>query len=246
MSVGFDHIDVPSVKAAGVKVGNTPGVLTDATADITVGLLLAASRRFFESHQELLNGGWAACAWGPTWMCGQGIADSTVGIFGMGRIGQAILERLVPFKPSRFLYSGRSKKDGVTQAEFVDFDTLVRESDFIIVSCALNEDTKEIFNARAFNLMKPNAVFVNTSRGGTVNQEDLIAALKANKIFAAGLDVMTPEPLPTDHELIKLKNCVVIPHIGSATIQSRTKMATLTSENILAALAGTPMPAQLC
>ncbi|CAG7696506.1 unnamed protein product, partial [Allacma fusca] len=244
MSVGYDHVDIEAMKSAGVKLGNTPGVLTDATAELTVALLLATSRRLFEGREELLNGGWAKSAWGPGFLCGQGLAGSTVGIYGLGRIGQAVMERLVPFRPAKFLYSGRSKKDNVS-AEFVDLATLLRESDFVIVTCALNAETKEMFNANAFNLMKPTAIFVNSSRGGVVQQDDLIAALKSNTILAAGLDVMTPEPLPTDHELTKLKNCVIIPHMGSATVQSRTLMATMTVRNILAGLEGTPLPSQV-
>lgn len=130
-----------------------------------------------------------------------------MGIYGLGRIGHAVMKRLKAFDVGRFLYSGRSKKEDVTDAEFVDFDTLCKESDFVIMTAALTPETKEIFNDRAFSLMKPNAVFVNTSRGGTVDQEALIRALKAKTIFAAGLDVMTPEPLPVDHELTKLVNC---------------------------------------
>lgn len=130
-----------------------------------------------------------------------------MGIYGLGRIGQAVLKRLKAFDVARFLYSGRAAKPEVTDATFVDFMTLCKESDFIVVTCALTPETKEIFNEAAFSLMKPNCVFVNTSRGGTVDQEALIKALKANTIFAAGLDVTTPEPLPPDHELTKLRNC---------------------------------------
>jgi glyoxylate/hydroxypyruvate reductase len=246
MSVGHDHIDVEAVKSRGIKLGFTPDVLTDATAELTVALLLATSRRLFEAHAGLLNGDWAKCAWGPTWMCGMGLANSTVGIYGMGRIGQAVMKRLVPFGVSRFVYSGRSKKVDVPDAEFLSFEDFLRQSDFIIVTCPLTEATKDLFGEKAFSLMKTSAVFVNTSRGGLVNQDALIAALKTQRIFAAGLDVMTPEPLPVDHELTKLKNCVLLPHIGSATIQSRNAMAQLTAKNILAGLEGTKLPSELC
>jgi len=246
MSVGHDHIDLGEVKKRGIQVGFTPNVLTNATAETTVAVLLAASRRMFEAREELLNGGWAKAAWGPEYLCGQELTGSTVGIYGMGRIGQAVMKRLKAFDVGRFIYSGRSKKDDVADAQFVDFDTFCKESDFVIVTCALTPETKEIFNEKAFSLMKPNTVFVNTSRGGTVDQDALIRALKENKIFSAGLDVMTPEPLPTDHELTKLRNCVVVPHIGSATYKARTDMAVTTSKNIIAALEGSPMPAKLC
>ncbi|OXA37254.1 Glyoxylate reductase/hydroxypyruvate reductase [Folsomia candida] len=198
MSVGVDHVDIGAVKSRNIRLGYTPNVLTDATAETTVIVLLSASRRVFEARDELMSGRW-----------------------------------------------GRARGDRLTDAEFVDFDTLCKESDFIICTAALTPDTKEIFNARAFSLMKPNAVFVNSSRGGTVEQDALIKALKTGQIFAAGLDVMTPEPLPVGHELTKLKNCAVLPHIGSATIQARMAMAMLTTRNILAALDGKPMPESL-
>lgn len=134
----------------------------------------------------------------------------------MGRIGQAVMKRLKAFDVARFLYSGRSPKPEVTDATFVDFDTLCKQSDFVIVTCAFTPETKEIFNERAFSLMKPNCVFVNTSRGGVVDQDALIKALKAKTIFSAGLDVMTPEPLPLDHELTKIRNC------GKLAIQMKT------------------------
>ena len=269
MSVGFDHIDVPVLKRAGIKLGFTPNVLTDATAETTVAVLLAASRRLFESHQHLLNGNWAKFNWGPTWMVGQGLAGSTVGIVGMGRIGQAVKDRLAPFKVAKFLYFDNYINNGklfracsvpasvqtpelivssmisVAGASKTDFDSLCRESDFVIANCALTAETREIFNEHAFGLMKSNAVFVNTSRGGVVKQSALVDALRSRKIFAAGLDVMTPEPLPTDHELTKLDNCVVIPHLGSATVESRRDMAELTAKNILAALEGREMPAPI-
>jgi len=246
MSVGHDHINLEAVKNRGVKLGFTPDVLTDATAELTVALLLAASRRLFEAHTSLLNGSWEKSAWGPLFMCGMGLANSTVGIYGMGRIGKAVMARLVPFGISKFVYSGRSKKADVTGAEFLNFEDFLRQSDFVIVTCPLTESTKELFDDKAFSLMKTSAVFVNTSRGGLVKQDALIAALKTERIFAAGLDVMTPEPLPSNHELTKLKNCVLLPHIGSATIQSRNAMAMLTAKNILAGLDDTELPSRLC
>jgi glyoxylate/hydroxypyruvate reductase len=247
MSVGFDHIDIAEAKKRGIHVGFTPGVLTDATAELTVAVLLAASRRLFESHQELLSGGWERSNWGPMWMTGPGLANSTVGIFGLGRIGMGVMARLRGFNVGRFLYHDVAPRTDNVDATFVDFDTLLRESDFIVTMCSLTDETREIFNERAFSLMKPNAVFVNTSRGGVVKQSALIDALKTKKIFAAGLDVMTPEPLPVNHELLKLPNCVVLPHIASASWESRTEMALLTAKNILAALDGSPtLPAGVC
>ncbi|KAK8394834.1 hypothetical protein O3P69_005954 [Scylla paramamosain] len=193
MSVGYDHLSMDEIKKRNIMVGFTPGVLTDATAELTVTLLLATTRRLFEAHSELLNGGWAKCAWSPLWMTGQGLKGSTVGIFGMGRIGQGVVQRLQGFSVHKFIYSGRSPK-----------------------------------------------------KEGVINQEALVKALKTNQIRAAGLDVMTPEPLPPDHELTTLPNCTLIPHIGSAETSTREDMATLTATNIIAGLEGKPLPARLC
>ncbi|EEB14830.1 Glyoxylate reductase/hydroxypyruvate reductase, putative [Pediculus humanus corporis] len=245
MSVGYEHLDINEIKKRNISIGYTPGVLTDAVAELTVGLLIATTRRFFESHQALLDGEWPT--WSALWMCGVGLKNSTVGIVGFGRIGQAVAKRLIPFGVSQIVYSGRSKKPEEKEfnAKFMSLDELVTISDFVIVTCALTPETKGMFHKDIFKKMKPTSIFVNTSRGGVVQQDDLINALKTNTIGAAGLDVMTPEPLPTDHELLQLKNCVVIPHIGSATYESRHNMAQLTANNIIAALEKKPMPASL-
>jgi len=155
---------------------------------------------------------------------------------------------LQPFGVEQFLYTGRNKIASELEngAKFQTFEELLGKSDFVIVTCALTPDTKDKFNKEAFELMKPTSVLVNTSRGGVINQNDLIFALENGKIAMAGLDVMVPEPIPIDHRLTKLKNCVLIPHIGSATIQTRTKMATLTAENLIQGIQNLPMPAQLC
>lgn len=248
MSVGHDHLNLEEIKRRGIKVGYTPGILTDATAELTVALLLATSRRMFEAHTEILNGGWKKSVWSPLWMNGWGLLGSTVGIFGLGRIGQGVLRRLQGFGVKRFIYSGHfPRKEGEEMgAEYVSFDNLLAESDFIIVTCALNDETREIFDDKAFAKMKNSAIIVNTSRGGVIHQDALIKALKTKQIRAAGLDVMVPEPLPTDHELITLPNCTLIPHIGSAEATTREAMATLTATNIVAGLEGHPMPAALC
>jgi len=248
MSVGHDHLSLDEIKKRGIKVGYTPGVLTDATAELTVALLLATSRRLFEAHGELLNGGWGKCAWSPLWMTGWGLSGSTVGVMGLGRIGQGVVKRLQGFGVKSFIYHGTGpKKEGDDLgAKFVSFDDLLSQSDFIIITCALTDSTREIFNDAAFTKMKNSAIIVNTSRGGVIKQDALITALKSGQIKAAGLDVMTPEPLPTDHELTKLPNCTILPHIGSAEISTREGMSMLTAENILAGLEGRPMPANLC
>lgn len=192
------------------------------------------------------RGGWTS--WKPLWMCGYGLTQSTVGIVGLGRIGQAIARRLKPFGVQRFLYAGRQPKPQEAaefQAEFVSALQLAAESDFIVVACSLTPETKGLCNGDFFQKMKKTAVFVNISRGDVVNQDDLYQALASGQIAAAGLDVTTPEPLPTDHPLLTLKNCVILPHIGSATYKTRNAMSLLASNNLLAGLRGQPMPSEL-
>jgi len=248
MSVGYDHLDMKEIKDRNISVGYTPNVLSSATAELTVALTLATTRRIIEAHEEILNGGWAKCSWSPLWMCGSGLVGATVGIVGLGRIGLAVAKRLKPFEVSKIIYTGRTAKTEGSDigAEFVSFDQLLQQSDVVIITCSLNDETRYLFSSAAFAAMKSNSVLINISRGGIVDQEALVTALKTGQIAAAGLDVMTPEPLPVDHELTKLKNCVLIPHIGSATVQTRTTMATMTARNIINALEGLEMPARLC
>ncbi|KAG7311998.1 hypothetical protein JYU34_001438 [Plutella xylostella] len=245
ISVGYDHVDVAECKKRGIRIGYTPDVLTDATAELTLALLLCTSRRLTEAIHEAKTGGWVS--WAPTWMTGPGLAGATVGIVGFGRIGQAVGRRVKAFNTAKILYFNRSEKAEAKEigAEKVSFDELLQKSDFVICTAALVPETKEIFNKAAFAKMKNTAVFVNTSRGGTVDQDALIEALQNNVIWGAGLDVTTPEPLPLDSPLFRLKNCVVLPHIGSAAIEARDTMSILTAQNILAALNGKDMPAEL-
>ncbi|EDQ92697.1 uncharacterized protein MONBRDRAFT_19417 [Monosiga brevicollis MX1] len=246
LSVGFNHIDVDECKTRGIKIGNTPGVLTNATADLALSLLLATCRLIPQAVHEAKNGGWGT--WKPMWLCGTELAGKTVGIVGMGRIGSAVAKRLRAFEIGRLLYSGRSEKPNAKelQAEFVDVDTLLREADIVVATCALAPETTNIFNADAFKKMKNTAILVNAARGACVDQDALVEALKAGEIKAAGLDVTTPEPLPTDHELFKLPNCVILPHIGSATDECRSIMAVMTAENCVKGISGEDMPAQVC
>nr|CAI5854509.1 unnamed protein product [Callosobruchus analis] len=246
MSVGYDHLDVKEIKKRNVKITYTPDVLTDATAELAVALLLTTSRRLFEANEEARTGGWQA--WSPFWMCGPGLKGSTVGIVGFGRIGQEIAKRLKSFNPNRIIYynrSDRKEEADLIGAVRVSFEDLLAQSDFISVSLSLTPETKEIFNEAAFEKMKPNAVFVNTSRGGVVDQEALMQALQQKKIFGAGLDVMTPEPLPLNNPLFKLKNCVILPHIGSAAIETRKEMGVICAKNIIAAIKGEPLLTEL-
>lgn len=242
MSAGYDNIDVEEIRKRGIKFGNTPGVLNDAVADMTVLLALMTSRRYLEGRESIEKSTWSEKN-GPQWLLGRDLSGSTVGIVGLGNIGQTILLRLKCFNVEKFLYTGHKEKpEGkCLSAHFVPMDTLLQESDFVIASVPLTKSTEGMFNAEAFSKMKKTAIFINVSRGGIVNQPDLVEALKKNQIYAAGIDVMTPEPLPPDHELLKLKNCVVTPHMGSATINTRNSMAELAAKNILKALKGEPM-----
>ncbi|XP_011449387.3 glyoxylate reductase/hydroxypyruvate reductase [Magallana gigas] len=243
MSVGLEHIDLTECKARGISVGYTPGVLTDATAETTVSLLLATSRRLKEAFSAVVDGGWGTWENG-LYLCGKTLLESTVGIVGLGRIGLAVAKRLQPFGVQKFLYSGNTKKEWASEinAEFVSFERLLGESDFVIACCSMNKDNMGLFNKSAFSKMKNNAIFINTSRGVLVNQEDLYDALKSGTILAAGLDVTSPEPLPREHPLHTLKNCVITPHIGSATVYARNAMAELAAKNLIAGLKGKRLP----
>lgn len=242
----YEHIDLAECKKRSIRVGYTPDILTDATAELTVALLLATSRRLIEANKEVANGGWKA--WAPSWMCGQGLKGSTVGVVGFGRIGQEVARRIVPFKPCRILFSNRSERAAEAQAigaTRVSFDELLAASDFIVITCGLTPETANLINAATIAKMKRNAILVNTARGGIVNQSDLYDALRRNGIRAAGLDVTTPEPLPLDSPLLTLNNCVVLPHIGSAVVETRTEMSRITAQNILGGLRGEAMVSEI-
>eukprot|EP01112_Ceratiomyxa_fruticulosa_P012595 TRINITY_DN3497_c0_g1_i1.p2 TRINITY_DN3497_c0_g1~~TRINITY_DN3497_c0_g1_i1.p2 ORF type:complete len:385 (+),score=67.73 TRINITY_DN3497_c0_g1_i1:1180-2334(+) len=231
MSVGFDHIDTKECEKRGIAVGNTPGVLTETTADLTLSLILATSRRLIEASAAVKSGEWVC--WKPLWMCGADLHHSTVGIIGMGRIGQAVAKRLKGFG-CKVLYSGSKPKADVQDAEFVSLDVLLSSSDFISLHAPLTPETKLMCNESFFKQMKPSAIFINTSRGGLVDQKALYHALTTGTIAAAGLDVTSPEPLPTHDPLLTLPNCVILPHIGSSTLSTRTQMAFLAAKNLIA------------
>ncbi|KAI5712631.1 hypothetical protein M8J75_010029 [Diaphorina citri] len=241
MSVGFDHLDLKEIKNRNIRVGYTPNVLTEATAELTMALLLATSRRILESHKAIYKGEWKS--WAPNFMCGPALQNSTVGIVGCGRIGLSVLEKLIPYKVSKFLYTSRSKKPEADKrgAEHTNIDDLCKQSDFIIITSALTPDTHHLINRARLESMKPGAILINTSRGQLVDQEALIDVLKAKKIRGAGLDVMYPEPLPLDSPLLQLDNCVILPHIGSAQIETRQEMARITAQNIINTFHNKPM-----
>lgn len=191
-------------------------------------------------------GGWKT--WAPSYMAGQGLKNSIVGVIGFGRIGQEVAKRITPFRPARLVYSNRSERASEAKeigAERVDFDELLKISDFVILTCALVPETVNLINRDTISKMKSNAILINTARGAMVNQDDLYEALQTNRIRAAGLDVTTPEPLPLDSPLLTLTNCVILPHIGSADIETRAEMSRITARNILAGLKGEPMIAEL-
>ncbi|KAK9300763.1 hypothetical protein QLX08_006630 [Tetragonisca angustula] len=240
MSAGYDHLDVPEIKRRGIKVGHTPMVLSDAVAEIAVLLALNAARRTHEGRLKLEQG---QVMKNLQWLLGQELRGSTVGIVGLGNIGQAIVKRLKGFSVARFVYTGHSRKKAGDElgAHFVSLDDLLEQSDFVIVSVPLNNETRGLFDDDTFNKMKKNAVFVNISRGQIVKTNALIKALRNNIIFAAGLDVTDPEPLPPDHELLKISNAVVIPHLGSATVKTRNDMSFTAAQNILNGLEGKPL-----
>lgn len=241
-AVGYNNIDVVEATRRGIKVGNTPGVLTDATADITAALLLAASRCLVASERSIHVGEWET--WEPLGFLGVELRGRTLGIVGLGRIGMAVAERLRGGWGMKVLYHNRGRNEEAEralEAELVTFDELLSRSDFVSVHCSLNESTRHLFDAAAFGKMKRSAVFVNTSRGPVVVQRDLFDALRSGTIFAAGLDVTDPEPLPAGDPLLGLPNCVITPHIASATVDTRGAMAEIAVDNLLAGLAGRPL-----
>ncbi|XP_025831880.1 glyoxylate reductase/hydroxypyruvate reductase-like [Agrilus planipennis] len=241
MTAGLNHIDIDAFKRRKIPLAYTPTVLNKAVADVAVLLALAASRRLRESRIHIEKGLWSG--FGVQYLLGTDIENSTVGIVGFGGIGQTVAKRLKAFEVARILYSGHREKPEGKQlgAEFVPLDTLLRESDFVIVSAPLTDETKNMFNDSTFAKMKLTAVFVNIARGAIVDQDALIRALKNGTIFAAGLDVMVPEPLPIDHELLELPNCVLMPHIGCATFKTVAAVAELTARNIILGYENKPL-----
>jgi glyoxylate reductase len=243
-AVGFNNIDIPAATARGIAVGNTPGVLTDATADMAFCLLIAAARRLVEGHRYAGSGQWQT--WEPLGHLGQDLVGRTLGIVGMGRIGYALAQRCRGGWDMSILYHDVRRHDQAERdlgAQLVDFDTLLRESDFISLHTDLNEQTRGLIGQIELQKMKPTAVLVNSARGPLIDTQALTEALRSGTIFAAGLDVTDPEPLPTGHPLLQLPNVIVAPHIASATIGTRNAMAEICAANLLAGLSGQPLPA---
>ncbi|KAL4714882.1 hypothetical protein ACJJTC_012554 [Scirpophaga incertulas] len=239
-SAGYNHCNVEELKARGIKLSNTPNVLSSAVADIAVALMLAASRRFTENLGQVRSGLWRI---GFQYELGQEIRGSTVGIIGLGGIGQTVVKRLVGFEVEKFIYTGRKEKpEGkALGAEFVSLDNLLAQSDFVVLAVPLTTETKLMINSTTLGKMKQNAILINVGRGDLVDQDALYDALKSRRIYAAGLDVTTPEPLPKDHKLLTLPNIFILPHIGSATERTRSDMAVLAANNVVNALQGKPL-----
>ena len=238
MAVGYDNIDLAACKKHGVIVTNTPDVLTEATADLAFALLMATGRRLTEANRFLLNGEWTS--WSPMLLAGQNVFGTTLGIIGMGRIGEAVARRAKGFG-MRIIYHNRSRKpqeEEETGAQWAGLEALLQESDYVLLLTPLTEETRLLMGERQFALMKETAVFINVSRGGTVDETALYNALVEKKIWAAGLDVFQVEPVPLDNPLLRLPNVVALPHIVSATIQTRTEMAKLAAANIALVLKG--------
>lgn len=240
-AVGYDNIDLEAARRRGVRVTNTPGVLTDATAELAWALLFAAARRIAESDAFVRTGTWTG--WGPMQFLGYDVTGRTLGVIGAGRIGSSFAQKSVGFD-MRILYVSRSRKadlEKTTGAIRVDLDELLSESDFVSIHVPLTPETHHMIGARELERMKPSAVLINTSRGPVVDERALCEALKKGTIAAAGLDVYENEPKITD-ELMRLPNVVLCPHIGSATFATRTRMAVMAAENLLAVLRGEEPP----
>jgi lactate dehydrogenase-like 2-hydroxyacid dehydrogenase len=237
MAVGVDNIDLATCSARGIPVGHTPGVLTNATADLAIALLLASSRKLYETSQDAAGGRWAS--WIPDQWLGSDLHGATLGIVGLGSIGTAIASRAKGFGLN-ILYHNRSPRpDAVAvDAQYRSFNDLLSESDYVLLAVSLSESTSGLIDTAALQKMKPSATLINIARGPVVVTEDLVNALKSGTIRAAALDVTDPEPLPADHALYQLPNCLITPHIGSATEHTRKAMAARACHNLLQGVSG--------
>jgi glyoxylate reductase len=243
-AVGFNNVDVPAATGRGICVGNTPGALTDATADLAFALLLAAARRVTEGAIDAGAGKWKT--WEPLGYLGVDLAGKTLGIIGMGRIGYAMAQRGHGGWAMNILYYdefANAKAESDLHAKRVDLDTLLRQSDFISVHASLTDSSRGMIGANEFAKMKRTAVFVNSARGPLVDQKALVAALEEGTIFAAGLDVTDPEPPDANDQVLHLPNCVTVPHVASATHSTRNGMAEICADNLIAGVTGQPLRA---
>ncbi|KAJ3070596.1 hypothetical protein HDU99_002644 [Rhizoclosmatium hyalinum] len=247
VSVGYDHVHTPTLAQRNIKLGITPDVLTDASAELTLGLLLATARRFKEAMAIAKTDNWGA--WNPSFLTGSLIRGKSIGIIGFGRIGQAVAERLRAFHPSTLNYYSPSQKPdaerslGATRIQ--DLPSFLSTTDIVIVTCKLTNDTRGLLNSETMKHFKKDSILINTARGGIINHDDLYSALVSGTIGAAGLDVTDPEPFPAAHPLHTLPNCLILPHIGSATMETREAMSDLAVSNVLAGVFGEELPASV-
>ncbi len=242
VAVGYDNIDVAAATRRGIFVTNTPGVLTETTADMGWAILMATARRVVEGDKFTRSGRWKT--WEIMGFTGQDVHGATLGIVGLGRIGAALARRAKGFAMP-VLYHNRNRAEALEAevgARYVPLDDLLRQSDFVIISCALTQETRHLIGERELGLMKPSAILVNIARGPIVDPRALYRALVDRKIWAAGLDVFEVEPVPTDEPLLRLDNVVIPPHLGSASTATRTRMATMAAENCLAGVTGKVPP----
>ncbi|SEA68813.1 2-hydroxyacid dehydrogenase [Pedobacter hartonius] len=242
-SVGYDNVDIETATRLKIPVGNTPGVLSGATADTAFLLMMAAARNAFYMHKTIIDGEWDFFE--PTANLGKELTGGTLGVFGMGKIGVEMARRCAGAFGMKIVYHNRNRNLEAEQelgATFVSFEELLRQSDVISVHTALTPETEGKFDAAVFKQMKSSAIFVNTARGKIHNEEDLISALQNKVIWGAGLDVTNPEPMKSDNPLLTMPNVAVLPHIGSATETTRDAMAKLAAGNIIAGLKGEKLP----
>ena len=242
MAVGVDNIDLDTCTRLGIPVGHTPGVLTDGTADLTLALLLSVCRQLPQASEDARKGRWSS--WNPIGWLGTDLKSATVGIIGLGKIGYAVAQRLSGFG-SNIIFTSKNPKPEESRslkALQVSLEELLKSSDIVCLHTALTEETRGMIDRKAFQLMKESAILINAARGPVVNTGDLFEALNSGQIRAAGLDVTDPEPLPPDHPLYQLDNCLITPHIGSATFNTRKSMAEIALRNLVAGLNGDHLP----
>jgi lactate dehydrogenase-like 2-hydroxyacid dehydrogenase len=242
MAVGVDNIDVSTCTRLGIPVGHTPGVLTEGTADLTIALLLAVARQIPQSSLDAREGRWSN--WDPTGWLGIDLKGATIGIVGLGKIGTAVAERLKAFEAD-LVFTNRSRqpeKERALSARQVELDQLLSISDVVCLHLPLTPETENLIDEGAFQKMKSSAILINAARGKVVDTDALVKALKGGRIRAAGLDVTEPEPLPPSHPLYQLGNCLITPHIGSATENTRKTMARIALDNLKSGIHGTPLP----
>lgn len=245
-SVGFDNVDVAEAKKLNIPIGNTPGVLSGATADTAFLLMLAVSRKAFYLHKKIIKGDWQN--YEPTPELGIELNGKTLGVFGMGKIGLEMAKKCIGAYQMQVIYHNRNRNIEAEKelgAKYVSYESLLAQSDVLSVHTALTSETKDKFDLESFKQMKSSSIFINTARGGIHNEIDLIRALEEKVIWGAGLDVTNPEPMQADNPLLNMESVAVLPHIGSATEETRSAMASLAAKNVIAGLKGETLPHQI-